>query len=212
MENAFKIYEVFLKKFYGRFGKPWQAHCRNVARLSCLFASHIYGCDQNFAYLYALVHDIGKSTERAEKDTRYHVYEGYRILDDLGLDSLKMSPLTHSFPNLSNLTLIPGYYNPYWDQNIDKTKLSLKIDPDIDIFIPSKLKGYEPNIYDDIVNIADLMSKGNTCVSITERLECVRKKYGETPYDAETEIAIFKKKEMLEKLMCCKIEDIVTIH
>ena len=184
---------------FGDYQKNWQQHCLNVAKLSQIFASYIAGCDDEFAYIYGLCHDIGRSTPRSHRDPRYHCVDGHRILEGLGYDELKMSPLTHSFPDLSDLTLVPGYYNPLWDNEIID-KENRKIEGIWDTYIPEKLKGYEPNVYDSIICIADLMSAGAKTVSIEKRLEFVNEKYGKTIKYWQTKKAIEQKVMELEDL------------
>lgn len=198
-------------KYYGDFHETWAIHCLCVAKLSQLIASTINGCDSEFAYWYGLVHDIGRSTERAHKDPRFHCVDGYIILDEMGFDDLKWAPLSHSFPDLNNLSLVPGYYNPLWDPDVEN-KESIAIKGIWDTFIPEHLKLHEANIYDTIICIADLMSTGKNIVTIDTRLAYARERYGASPKEKETKIAIYKKVQELEALSNQKLNKIAGLE
>ena len=197
--------------YFGNFQESFAIHCVCVAKLSQLIASKINDCDNDFAYLYGLVHDIGRSTERSKQDPRYHCVDGYIILESLGLNELKWSPLTHSFPDLSNLSLVPGYYNPLWDPDVEKNE-KIAVEGVWDVFIPEHLKLHKENIYDTIVCLADLMSAGRKIVSIEERLAYARARYGVSPKEEETKIAIQKKVDFIESLSNQKLYEIVGLE
>lgn len=209
MKRYEDVYSIF-----GTFQEPWQRHCQNVARLSQLIAKTIDGCDEQFAYVYGLVHDIGRSTARSKKDPRFHCVDGFLILDSLGYDELKMAPLTHSFPCLNNLSMVPGYYNPLWDPDasiMDKQRYAEKGIHEWDTFIPKHLQGYEATTYDIIILLADLMSAGDQTVSIDERLDGVKEKYGSKPKDTQTREAIRQQQDYIEKLAGRKLSEIIFV-
>ncbi len=198
---------------FGGFEEAWAKHCLNVACLSRKIAKNIENVNKELAFLYGLVHDIGRSTPRSHKDPRYHCVDGYLILDSLQkkaeiefskkdsllFSKLKMSPLTHSFPDLNNLSLVPGYYNPLWDPEV-KNKDDIKISGIWDTFIPQNLRGYKSDLYDAIVCLSDLMSASNKTVTIEERLEMVSEKYGKSPKEDEIKNAINISVENIERL------------
>ncbi len=197
--------------YFGNFHESWAIHCLCVANLSQSIAKTINGCDDKFAYWYGLVHDIGRSTERSHKEPRYHCVDGYIILQNLGFHNLKWAPLTHSFPDLNNLSLVPGYYNPLWDPDV-KNKNKIPIQGLWDVFIPANLKSHEETIYDTIVCLADLMSAGNKVVSIEERLAYAKARYGESPKDEQILTAINKKIDLIESLSSQKLNKIAGLE
>ena len=197
-----------LMTYFGNYSEPWQRHCRLVAYIASKIAKNITDCNVELAFFYGLVHDIGKFTERSKEDPRYHCVDGFLILQNLGFDELKMSALSHSFPNLRDLSLVPGYYNPLWDPDV-KDKSGIEIKGIWDTFIPEKLDGYEGNIYDKIVNLSDLMSAGDRVVTISKRLEYVYRKYGTSPKDSQTILEIRKNVRLIEELAGKKLDDMV---
>lgn len=159
-----------------KFKEPWELHCLNVASLSEKIANYIEGVDSQHAFVYGLVHDIGRITERGYKEEA-------------------MSCITHTFPSLKDITLVPGMCHPEWapNKNIDEFQYD-----EIDTFIRAKLRDYTPSIYDTIVLMSDLMSAGKETVAIRERLDKVYEKYGDKPNKKQVYEQIDKRKREVE--------------
>ena len=111
---------------------PWVAHSVNVARAAQLIAQRHPNLDADRAYIFGLLHDIGR---RAGKTGMRHVVDGYLYLKTLGYDAAARICLTHSFP----------YQNPHavfgaWDctdeefQMLSDTLLSITYD-DYDLLL-----------------------------------------------------------------------------
>ncbi len=173
------------------FKEPWELHCLNVASLSEKIANHIKGVDSQYAFVYGLVHDIGRITERGKSEPKSHPVEGYNYLMERGYKEEAMSCITHTFPSLKDITLVPGMCHPEWapNKNIEEFQYD-----EIDTFIRAKLRDYTPSIYDTIVLISDLMSAGKETVAIRERLDKVYEKYGDKPNRKQVYEQIDKRK------------------
>lgn len=189
------------------FKEPWEWHCLNVASISEKLAFKA-GFDPDYAFLYGLVHDIGRITENGRNNPKSHPVEGYKFLTEgenygKGYETIAMSCITHTFPDLNDITIVPGMCHPDWNK-------PLRAYDEIDTFICSKLENYIPNIYDTIVLLADLMSGNNTTITIEDRLQCAYDKFGDKPNKSLVYEAIRKRKEEVETLLNgLTIEEIV---
>lgn len=104
-----------------KFKEPWELHCFNVASISEKIANNITGLDSKYAFIYGLVHDIGRITERGRTNPKSHPVEGYKFLTEgenygKGYEQIAMSCITHTFPNLNDITIVPGMCHPDWDK------------------------------------------------------------------------------------------------
>lgn len=186
--------------------EPWELHCKNVARVSELIAKNIKGVDSEFAYIYGLIHDIGRITEEGRKNPKSHPVEGWKFLNEKGYGKEAMSCITHTFPCLTDITLVPGICHPEWTPEVDINTLNYD---EIDTFIIEKLKNYKPTIYDKIVLLSDLMSGGSDTISIEKRLENVYSKFGDKPNRIKVYNEIQKRKCEVEYLAGKSIQAIV---
>ena len=72
----------------------WVDHSYNVARVAEKIANEC-SLDGNLAYIFGLLHDIG----RYEGITGLrHIYSGYKFLNEKGYNNIAKICLTHSFP------------------------------------------------------------------------------------------------------------------
>lgn len=179
-----------------KFEELWELHCLNVASISEKIAKQINGLDPEYAFIYGLVHDIGRITAHGRKNPKSHPVEGYRFLTEgenygKGYEQIAMSCITHTFPDLTDITIVPGMCHPDWK------KKEREFD-EIDSFIYSKLKGYSPTLYDTIVLLADLMSGNNTTISIETRLRNAYARFGDKPNKSLVYETIAKRKAEVE--------------
>lgn len=86
---------------------PWEQHSRYVAACARSIAKLCQDIDAERAYIYGLLHDIGRKF-----GIRYlaHVYDGYHYLMDLGYPNAARIALTHSF-NLKKITDYIGEFD-----------------------------------------------------------------------------------------------------
>ena len=73
---------------------PWIAHSQSVAENARLIAQRA-GMDEQRAYLFGLLHDIGR---RAGVTGIRHIFDGYDYMTALGQPEVARICLTHSFP------------------------------------------------------------------------------------------------------------------
>lgn len=146
----------------------WISHSLNEAKLSYLLAQMMgyqqEQCDK--AFQYGLLHDIGRKFDNSLN----HTIKGFEFLTDYNNgEFIDLSPscLTHSF--------IDG---GRWANNEMPSETdNFKIDEEGNVLFDTKdditdfLNSYQYNIYDFIVNIADLMATSEKIVSPKERIE-----------------------------------------
>lgn len=188
--------------------EPWELHCKDVALKSELIAKYIKNIDPEYAYIYGLVHDIGRITEEGRKNPKSHPIEGWKFMNNKGYPDFAMSCITHSFPCLEDITLVPGMCHPEWKPDADITKFKYDY---IDSFIINKLKNYKSTIYDKIVLLSDLMSGGNNTISIQNRLDQIYLKFGDKPNRNKVYHEIYNRKCEVEELTEKTIESIVCV-
>lgn len=123
------------------------------------------GLDKDTARKLGILHDFGRSYA----GTAEHGIRGFEILSDLGWNREALGALTHSYLRGGRCTnleqAIPGFYV---DENGDPNYEAAEKD-DISEF----LENYHYSMYDDILNIADLMASSYAILQPAERIKDV---------------------------------------
>lgn len=140
---------------------PWGNHCRLVALCAEKIAAAV-GLDENKAYVCGLLHDIGR---RFGIRHLGHVTDGYFYMMSLGFDEVAKICLTHSFPCNS----IDDYIG-----NFDITAEELNL-------LQEKLKSVEFDDYDRLIQLCDSLAGGESIMTIEERMNDVKNRYGFYP-------------------------------
>lgn len=140
---------------------PWGNHCRLVALCAEKIAAAV-GLDENKAYVCGLLHDIGR---RFGVCHLRHVTDGYFYMMSLGFDEVAKICLTHSFPCNS----IDDYIG-----NFDITAEELNL-------LQEKLKSVEFDDYDRLIQLCDSLAGGESIMTIEERMNDVKNRYGFYP-------------------------------
>lgn len=141
---------------------PWGNHSRVAARSAERIARECGDLDPDKAYILGLLHDIGRKFGVRHLG---HVSDGYSYMMSLGYDEAAKICLTHSFHNQS--------MNDYVGK-IDTTKEELEL-------IQDQLKIVRMDEYDRLIQLCDSMSGADGVLSIEERMEDVRRRYGSYP-------------------------------
>lgn len=119
----------------------WIEHSYNVAYLAEKIASKA-GMDSEKAYIYGLLHDIGRRNGNMQAR---HAVEGYKFLTDIGFDEGARICLTHTFQYKD----IQAIYDT-WDCNSEEKK-----------FVEKYLKEINYNDYDKLIQLCDALSLAN---------------------------------------------------
>ncbi len=157
-ENAERILEEAGKLNNG----AWISHSRVAARCAEAIALKCGDLDSEKAYVLGLLHDIGR---RFGVSHFRHVYDGYTYLTKLGYPAAAKICLTHSFPNRD----IKDYIG-----NIDVSEEQYE-------YIKDMLSNVRYDDYDRLIQLCDAISMPFGAVSVEQRMNDVKGRYGAYP-------------------------------
>ncbi|MCR5801329.1 MAG: HD domain-containing protein [Lachnospiraceae bacterium] len=138
---------------------PWGNHSRTVAHCAEKIAEYS-GMDSEKAYVFGLLHDIGRKFGKRHLG---HVSDGYSYMMSLGYDDAARICLTHSF----NENDIEGYVGN-WDTTPEETEL-----------IRTKLAETTQDDYDKLIQLCDAISGAEGVMDIIDRMTDVKNRYGD---------------------------------
>lgn len=141
---------------------PWEKHSEYVAIAARSIAKECDGLDPDKAHIFGLLHDIGRKFGVSHLA---HVYDGYHYLKELGFDEAAKVALTHSF----NLNKIEDYIGNF---DISESKQAE---------IVTLLSDVKLDEYDYLIQLCDSIAKSDGIVSLEERMQDVKSRYGFYP-------------------------------
>ena len=160
--------EYLLNEAVAKNPGPWREHSLAVARAAEKIAVAVNkNCGQEklnseHAYIYGLLHDIG----RQEGYTYIaHVYDGYHFLMSLGYENAARICLTHSF----NLQTTDDYIG------------KIDITPDKMEEIKALLASVEYDDYDRLIQLLDSTCGADGTQNLEKRMGDVKSRYGYYP-------------------------------
>lgn len=172
---------------------PWEKHSGYVAESAGKIASLCPGMDRERAYVYGLLHDIGRKFGVGHLA---HVYDGYHYLRDLGYYGAAKVALSHSFNCKSTNDYIGNFDIPKAAQEE----------------IAKLLSQIEYDDYDLLIQLCDSIATGDGVVSLEERMNDVRSRYGSYPkekWDRNMELRHYFEEKMGKDLYEVVRENIV---
>ena len=147
---------------------PWREHSLAVARAAEKIALAVnQNCGQeklnpDHAYIYGLLHDIG----RQEGHTYIaHVYDGYHFLKSLGYENAARICLTHSF----NLQTTEDYIG------------KIDITPEQMEEVKALLAATSYDDYDRLIQLLDSTCSADGTANLEQRMGDVKARYGYYP-------------------------------
>ena len=129
----------------------WTEHCKTAGFCARAIAHKCSDMDADMAYVYGLLHDIGR---REGVTNMKHIIYGYNFMKSLGYDECAKICLTHSFPYKDI-----NAYNGKNDCTDEETK-----------FISDFLLNIEYNDYDKLIQLCDALSLPSGATFIEKRL------------------------------------------
>jgi hypothetical protein len=169
---------------------PWGEHSRSVAFCARRIAERCDNLDQEKAYIYGLLHDIGR---RFGVTYLAHVYDGYKFMMESGFDDAARICLTHSF-NSMNINEYIGKFDISEAQQNEISELLDKVTTDD---------------YDLLIQLCDCMGTAEGIVPMEERMQDIKNRYGYYPqekWDRNLELrAYFEEKTGMDIYEICKI-------
>jgi len=143
----------------------WIEHSYNVAKSAEIIAKNI-SLDCNLAYIYGLLHDIGRYEGIIKLR---HVYLGYKLMNEKGFNNIAKICLTHSFP----LKIIESYASKN-DCTTEETN-----------YLKKELENYEYDDYDKLIQLCDALGSAEGIVLMEMRFVDVVKRNGFNEYTIE---------------------------
>lgn len=182
-----KLAKQMLQEGYERNPGPWTVHSETVAQVAKRLAKAL-GLEEQKAYIYGLIHDIGR---REGRTGVRHIIDGYYYLNNLGYAEEARYCLTHSY-------FVKDVYSTLGEGTLTKQEVQ---------FIQQFLENTEYTLYDKIIQIADGMALPGKITMIERRLIDVYLRYGIR--DGRNEItrlkAVLKLQQEIEELLGCSI-------
>ena len=178
------IAKMLLKEAASCNPGPWEQHSEYVAEAARRIATECDGLDPEKAYVLGLLHDIGR---RFGITHLAHVYDGYNYLLELGYEDAARIALTHSF-NLSKIEDYIGRFDISEDKQAEL--VSLLADTKLDD-------------YDYLIQLCDSIAKSDGIVSLEERMNDVKSRYGCYPqekWDRNMKLKLYFENKMKKDL------------
>lgn len=167
---------------------PWVKHSINVGIAARNIAQKIPHLDGDTAYIFGLLHDIGRRVGIVSIPK--HVYEGYRYAMEKGWEEVAKICMTHSYPGMEK----DFQYTPDSEEEKAIKEYILKCKKDD---------------YDMLIQICDALATDYGFVILEKRFVDVTRRYGIMEgYIKGWEIT-FQNKEYFEKIMGCSIYDVL---
>ena len=132
--------EKLLNEAEQRNPGAWIGHSKTAALCAKEIAEHCDNIDIDTAYVFGLLHDIGR--REGVTDMR-HIIDGYHFMTSLGYDECARICLTHSFPYKDIHS-----YNGQKDCTAEETE-----------FIKSFLDNIEYDDYDRLIQLCDALAQ-----------------------------------------------------
>lgn len=145
---------------------PWVAHSRYVAMACRNIAAGCEDMDAERAYLYGLLHDIGRY---AGVTSERHLIDGYRFCQSRGWDKAAQICITHAYMIQDIETSIGTFDMPAADRE----------------FIRTFLAEVRYDDYDRLVQLSDALALPSGFCLLEKRFVDVALRYGIHPHTAD---------------------------
>ena len=158
----------------------WIGHSKTVAICAKAIAKHCDNLDDYTAYVFGLLHDIGR--REGITDMR-HIIDGYHFMNSLCYDDCAQICLTHSFPYKDILS-----YNGQNDCTAEETE-----------FIKSFIENTKYDDYDKLIQLCDALTLPDGATYIEKRLVDVVMRRGFNDLTIPKWKVFFELKEYFDK-------------
>jgi hypothetical protein len=167
----------------------WIGHSRNVARAAGIIAA-LCGLDADAAYIFGLLHDIGRKFGVIQVR---HTVDGYGYLKELGYDDAAKICISHGFPTKNHECIIGKN-----DLNASEME-----------FVKNELQFMEYDDYDRLIHLCDLVSYPGGFVLLEKRLVDIGLRKGLCDSLLEFWKSAFECKKYFEEKMDLSIYDVL---
>jgi len=169
---------------------PWGDHSRYTAHACKKIAERCENLDPDKAYVYGLLHDIGRYVGLVHAR---HCLEGYLLCIEKGWIELARICITHAFM-VQDANSVIGT----WDIPSEHDHLMREI-----------IEKSVHNEYDKLLQLADALAMADGFCVMEQRLVDVVMRYGFTAYSIKRWEKTFENKDYFEKLMNASVYDVL---
>ena len=184
------IAETALEEAYRANPGPWADHSRYVALACRNIAARCPDLDEEEAYLYGLLHDIGRY---AGVTSERHLLDGYRYCKARGWDKAAQICISHAFMVKDIASSIGVFDMP----------------PEDTEFMAEFVNNAVYDDYDRLVQLCDALALPAGFCLLEKRFVDVTIRYGVHPATVERWKAILAIKADFEAKMGCSIYDVL---
>ena len=188
MELTQTIAESALFEAERRNPGPWGEHSRYVALACRNIAGRCSHLDADTAYIYGLLHDIGRY---AGVTSERHLLDGYRYCMERGWQKAAQICISHAFMVQEIATSIGVFDMP----------------PEDKAFMAEFVKNAVYDDYDYLVQLCDALALPTGFCLLEKRFVDVAIRYGTHPATVERWKAVLRIKERFEAMIGCSIYD-----
>lgn len=183
-----EIAEKALEKANRANPGPWADHSRYVALACQNIARRCPDMDENEAYIYGILHDIGRY---AGVTSEKHLIDGYRYCMERGWEKAAQICISHAFM-VKDISSSIGVFD---------------MPPEDKAFMADFVKNAVYDDYDYLVQLCDALALPTGFCLLEKRFVDVAIRYGMHPSTIERWKAVLEIKERFEKKMGCSIYD-----
>ena len=169
---------------------PWADHSRYVAQACENIAKHCPHLDTDDAYIYGILHDIGRNEGVTSER---HLLDGYRYCKARGWDKAAQICISHAFMIKDISTSIGIFDMPQEDKDFMEQFVQHAIYDD----------------YDLLVQLCDALALPTGFCLLEKRFVDVAIRYGSHPVLAERWKAVLGIKSHFEEIIGCSIYDLL---
>ena len=177
-----------LEEAYAANPGPWADHSRYVAQACQNIASRCPHLDMDEAYLYGLLHDIGR---HAGITSERHLIDGYRYCMERGWTKAAQICISHAFMIQDIASSIGVFDMPEEDKD----------------FMDQFVKRAVYDDYDRLVQLCDALALPTGFCLLEKRFVDVAIRYGLYPYTLERWKKVLEIKDYFESIIGTSIYD-----
>lgn len=182
--------ETALEEAYAANPGPWADHSRYVAKACEAIASRCPHLDAETAYLFGLLHDIGR---HAGVTSERHLIDGYRYCMERGWEKAAQICISHAFMVKDISSSIGVFDMPEVDRD----------------FMAEFVTNAVYDDYDRLVQLCDGLALPSGFCLLEKRFVDVAIRYGTHPATVERWKTVLQIKAHFESVMGCSIYELL---
>ena len=190
MQLTCSVAEKTLELAHASNPGPWADHARYVALACRNIAERCPHLDEDTAYIYGLLHDIGRHTGVTSER---HLIDGYRYCMERGWDKAAQICISHAFMVKDISSSIGVFDMPAKDRS----------------FMAEFVKNAVYDDYDYLVQLCDALALPTGFCLLEKRFVDVAIRYGTHPATVDRWKAVLNIKQHFEEIVGCSIYELL---